>query len=142
MWRLLPLCLLVACAGTDPKESTRNSGTAAQAQIVRTVELPLAPPSTTIAGQPSNKVFQATGTSGWVDSTGVWQIRSEVSHSRLRCGVYEIGMQLGRGSPRCSAVRWVTEPAASPGQQRAKSKPSSPHRSPRSNALSLTTGTS
>lgn len=108
MWRLLPLCLLSACAATDPATSTGPSGAQGEARIVRTAALTLGPPTSKNDSQPANRTFQTSGTSGWVDAQGAWQIRSEVEHRRLRCAVYQVGAQLGLGSPGCSSVEWLT----------------------------------
>lgn len=113
MWRLLPLYLslglLTACAANDAKTSTDDSdATPAPAGIVRTTDLPLGASAVMVEGRTSNRIFQSSGISGWIDSAGVWQLRSEVPHSRLRCATYEVGMQLGSGDPGCSRVRWLT----------------------------------
>jgi len=110
MWRLLPLCLLVACVATDPNRSASvEGGTGAQPRIIRTLELPLRPPTLIVEGEPSRWTFQDFNVSGWVDDQGLWSIRSEVSHSRLRCATYEVGVQLGKGLLSCSNVRWLTD---------------------------------
>jgi hypothetical protein len=114
MWRslfpCLALCVVAACAATDPNKSSGNDNIAVtQAHIVRTAEVPLGPATTMTIGQPAHRVFQAVWSSGRVDSEGVWQNRSEIPHNRLRCGVYEVGMQLGQGNPGCVNVRWVTD---------------------------------
>jgi hypothetical protein len=114
MWRVwslcLPLCLIGACVATDPQKSIDSSDTPpAAARIVRTTDLPLTGGSVRPDGQLADRTFESSGISGWLDATGAWQIRSKVPHSRLRCGVYEVGMQLGRGDAGCSDVRWVTD---------------------------------
>lgn len=113
MWRSLslslPLCLLGACVATDPQKSADGETPVASARIVRTTDVPLTGLSVKADGQLSNRTFETSGTSGWLDATGAWQIRSKVPHTRLRCGTYEVGMQLGRGDGGCSDVRWVTD---------------------------------
>lgn len=108
MWRLLPLCLLVACVATDPKKSTSSSAAGAQARIVRALELPLQPPRVIVEGEPSRWTFRDFNVSGWLEEDGTWNIRSKVSHGRIRCAIYEVGLQLGRGRPACSNVDWLT----------------------------------
>ncbi len=98
MWKLLPVLLLVACATNDPQ----------QARIFRQVELPVSSVGPALDNQPARKTFQGKGIEGWLDQTGAWQLKGEVHHTRLRCGSYELGIQLGRGSPACSEVDWLT----------------------------------
>jgi hypothetical protein len=109
MWRLLPLCLLVGCAALEPNGPSDGNSGAAQTRVVRTSNLPLSTSATTIDGKISHKTFQSSGISGRVDSTGFWELRALVSHGRLRCGVYQVGMQLGSGNRGCSEVRWLTD---------------------------------
>jgi len=109
MWRLLPLCLLVACVATDPKKSASSGGgSSVQPRVIRALELPLRPPTLIVEGEPSRWTFQDFNVSGWVDEHGLWSIRSEVSHGRIRCATYEVGIQLGQGLPACSNVKWLT----------------------------------
>ena len=109
MWRLLPLCLLAGCAALGPNAPSDSNSGAAQARSIRTSNLPLSTSATTIDGRISHKTFQSSGVSGRVDSTGFWELRTLVSHGRLLCGVYEVGMQLGSGNQGCSEVRWLTD---------------------------------
>jgi hypothetical protein len=109
MWRILPLCLLVACAAIDPNRSTSGGGGAsAQPHIIRALQLPLQPPTLIVQGEPSKWTFRDFNVSGWVDENGFWDIRSEISHGRIPCATYEVGVQLGRGRPACSNVDWLT----------------------------------
>ena len=109
MWRLLPLCLLVACVATDPKKSASSGGAVGtEPRVVRALELPPRPPALIVEGEPSRWTFQDFNVSGWVDEQGLWSIRSEISHGRIRCAVYQVGIQLGKGVPACSNVSWLT----------------------------------
>lgn len=109
MWRLLPLCLLVACATNEShRPASGESGAATQSRIIRALELPLQPPALIIQGEPARWTFSDFNVSGWVDEEGFWNIRSEVSHGRIRCATYEVGVQLGKGLPGCSNVRWLS----------------------------------
>ena len=108
MWKLLPVCFLLSCAVAEPQKSTSGENQSTQGRIVRQVELPLESSAQAIGGQLSRKIFQRTGMQGWLDKTGAWHIRAEVHHGRLRCGIYEAGIQLGRGNPACSNVEWLT----------------------------------
>lgn len=109
MWKLLPVCLLVSCAmnGQEPPASGDNQ--AVQGRIVQQNDLRITPSEQTGPDQPARFTFRQQGMSGWLDENGAWHIRREVRHNHLRCGTYETGIQLGRGSPGCTGVEWLTE---------------------------------
>ena len=109
MWRLLPVCLLVGCVATDPFKSSSPEGVSmAQARAVRVMDLPLQPPKIVVEGEPVRWTFSDFNVSGWLDENGNWQIHSEVSHGRIRCATYQIGVQLGKGLPACNNFQWLT----------------------------------
>lgn len=108
MWKLLPVFFLVSCAAVEQQESASDDKQAEQSRIVRQFQSPLDPAPARVDGQPPRRAYQGNGVQGWVDETGAWQIRAEVHHRRLRCGIYETGIQLGRGNPVCSNVEWLT----------------------------------
>ena len=71
MWRLLPLCLLVACATNESHRSASGeSGAGTHSRIIRTLELPLQPPALIIQGEPARWTFSDFNVSGWVDEDG------------------------------------------------------------------------
>ena len=109
MWRLLPVCLLVACAANDPQPYARDGTQPARERIVRQIVAPLTPSTAAIPGQPSRSSFQRQGMRGWLDNAGAWHIRGEIQHARLRCATYETGIQLGRGDRACSSPEWLTD---------------------------------
>ncbi len=115
MWKLPPVCLLlacclpVACAVNDQQQAASDENQPAQGRVVRQFELPLVSSAQTISGQASRSTFQIQGTQGWLDATAAWHISGEVHHGRLRCATYETGLQLGRGNPGCSNVEWLTD---------------------------------
>lgn len=47
----------------------------------------------------------------WLRQDGNWHIEGDVRHSGALCGVYELGIQFGAGSPGCANVEWLTPPA-------------------------------
>lgn len=108
MWKLLPVCLLVSCAAVDQQRSDSDEDPSESARVVRQLQLSLGKPSPGAGDQPLRRNFQAQGVQGWLDETGAWNTKVEVHHRRLRCGVYETGIQLGSGSPACSNVAWLT----------------------------------
>ena len=108
MWKLLPVFFLVSCAAVEQQESASDDKQAEQGRIVRQFQTSLESVQASVDGQPSRRAFQGNGVQGWLDGTGAWNIRAEVHHRRLRCGVYETGIQVGRGNPGCSNVEWLT----------------------------------
>jgi hypothetical protein len=105
MLLLLPACLLVACATSDSQTGGEGDGP----RVVRQVELASGMPSSADRGLPARKTFNRQGVQGWLDDTGAWQASAEVPHGRLRCGTYEIGLQLGQGTQGCNEVEWFTD---------------------------------
>lgn len=108
MWKLLPLCLLVACTTNDQQKPSSGESQPHQGRIVRQVVLPIESATKPIDNQPAKKSFRAKGLEGWLDETGAWHINAEVHHTRLRCGTYETGIQVGRGNPACVNVEWLS----------------------------------
>ena len=115
MWKLPPVCLLLACclpvscAVNDQQQAASDENQPAQSRVVRQFELPLVLSAQTSSGQPSRSTFQKQGIQGWLDETAAWHFSGEVHHGRLRCATYETGLQLGRGNPGCSNVEWLTD---------------------------------
>ena len=109
MWRVLPVCLLVACAVSEPKPPSEEGSEPSGGRIIRQMLLPLAGFESGIGDAPARRTFQERGTRGWLDQTGAWQIEAEIQHGRFLCATYETGVQLGRGDPACSNVTWLTE---------------------------------
>lgn len=76
--------------------------------VVKTVDLPLTAEMRFTEEQPLRKTFQDDGVKGWLTSDSEWFINGTVSHSRLRCATYRLGVQLGKGHPGCLNTEWVT----------------------------------
>lgn len=108
MWKLLPLILLVSCTSTSHKETTSAGNGPARHRIVSTLNVPLNQSSKFNTKQPLTREFLRGGTRGWIQQTGAWHISNAVVHTRLRCAIYETGIQLGKGNPACSNVEWLT----------------------------------
>ncbi len=107
MWRLLPLILLASCAVDEPRETASESRPAGY-RIVNIVDVPLNPNPRSGADNGPTKGFQLRDTRGWIRESGAWNIRTAVTHRRLRCATYETGIQLGAGTGACADVRWLT----------------------------------
>lgn len=59
--------------------------------------------------QPMKKSFQGGEVEGWLQDKGDWYIKGTVKHNRLRCATYQLGVQLGKGSPACINIEWLTD---------------------------------
>jgi hypothetical protein len=103
MYRLLSLAALILIAGCTTDQTASGDAAQAASRIVRQIDLPL-----TTGGDA--KTFQSTAARGWIKGSGDWNLRTEVTHTRLRCATYESGIQIGRGNASCSKVEWLTEP--------------------------------
>lgn len=108
MRKLLVVCLLVSCTVNAEQQPATGDDQHSPAPAVRQVELPLEPADPIKNSQPYKKIFRGNGMQGWLNDTGAWHINVEVHHSRLRCGNYETGIQLGRGNLACADVEWLT----------------------------------
>lgn len=47
---------------------------------------------------------------GFLLGDGTWQVSSPVTHQRLVCATYEVGIRFGVGNPGCNDVRWLSDP--------------------------------
>lgn len=110
MWRLVPVfCLfLLSCTAGAPQSRVDGEDASDRSRVVGRIELPLGDfePG---AGETPRKAFFARGVQGWLDAAGDWRVEIEVRHGHLLCGAYATGIQLGRGSPACTTVEWLTE---------------------------------
>ena len=94
---------------TDHKETVSDDSRAGAYRIVNTLDVPLKLSSKPNAEQAVSKEFSQGEARGSIQQTGVWNISAVVVHTRLRCGTYETGIQLGIGNPACSDVEWLTD---------------------------------
>lgn len=76
--------------------------------IVRSIDIRLIEKTRFNKNEPIKKVFKDLEYEGWLNSEGDWNIQGKVSHNRLRCATYELGVQLGKGSPACLNVKWIS----------------------------------
>ena len=105
-WKILPVCLLTACASTS--ETGGGTDSPADFRVVATRNLPLAPPSSLGQGQ-RVRVYGSRNNGGNLTEEGFWSITKKVAHTRLLCATYETGVQFGRGDAACSNVNWLTD---------------------------------
>jgi hypothetical protein len=47
---------------------------------------------------------------GWLREDGFWEVEGLVSHNRLLCSTYQLGLRFGHGAPACVNVEWLSEP--------------------------------
>jgi hypothetical protein len=95
--------MLLGC--TTSPDSGEGAG-AAEPRLMRQVTFPLPPAS----GTNGERVFAGNGISGSLQPSGDWRLRGEVTHPRLRCGTYRMGLEFGTGGTACEAVDWQTRP--------------------------------
>ncbi|KAA6186698.1 hypothetical protein F2Q65_04840 [Thiohalocapsa marina] len=114
--RLLPLVtvamMTLGCASTDMSQDASQGETeqAGQtARLVRQFDLPLLASGS--APTTAARNFQAPGVRGSLTPSGDWTLRVEVTHPRLRCASYEVGLRFGTGNADCSGVNWSTPTA-------------------------------
>ena len=109
-WKLAPIAVLAACSATEPTQTEPGADASPAFRFYTAVEYPLYPVSETTDDEAPIREFGRGDTTGWVTEEGVWRLRVPVVHTRLRCAVYETGIELGVGNPDCFSVRWVTDP--------------------------------
>jgi len=97
-------------AGCAPAAQRSSKEPAAAPQNIRQVDRPLLPATDGSAA----RVFDVDFARGALNSDGDWRVRGEITHSRLRCGGYQLGVRFGTGSPSCSKVDWRTGLLATP----------------------------
>lgn len=100
---LLALAALQACSAPSakPEDSYR---------VLSRETIPLQPAVRVVEGQPFRRNFEQFDTRGTINDSGRWTIEDVVNHSRLLCGTYEVGLQLGRGAAGCPQAEWFNEP--------------------------------
>ncbi len=77
--------------------------------IVKYIDLRLIEKTRFNKNEPLKKTFDDYEYQGWFNSEGDWSIKGTVAHGRLRCGTYQLGVQLGKGVPACLNVEWISE---------------------------------
>jgi hypothetical protein len=77
--------------------------------IVKSIDIQLIEKTRFNKNEPIKKVFKDFEYEGWLNSEGDWNIKGKVTHNRLRCAHYELGIQLGKGAPACLNVEWLAE---------------------------------
>lgn len=103
----LALATLVLVAGCASDQAARD----APARILTQLDLPLSASRPSGTADAARRAFQVRPFQGWLDDTGAWALRVEVTHLGLRCGRYETGIRFGVGDAACSNVAWLGETA-------------------------------
>lgn len=92
------LCILVSTVIQAEQNASK---------IVKSIDIRLIEKTHFNKNEPVKKVFKDFEYEGWFNSEGDWNIQGKVTHGRLRCATYELGVQLGKGSPACLNVKWL-----------------------------------
>jgi len=102
--KIIVIALLLTCVFPSyAKAETAYTG------AVRKIDLPLVAATQFNQKQPLKKSFEARDLKGWLSADSNWYIEGTVTHQRLRCASYELGIQLGKGSPGCLNIEWLTD---------------------------------
>ena len=108
--------VLLACASpeAEPEDDFR---------VLDRAEVPLDPAPALSPGQPFSRSFEQLNTRGSISDSGEWIIEQVVKHTRLRCGTYQVGVQLGRGEAACAQPVWLGEPQYGTQERHCNSAP-------------------
>jgi len=106
--------LLAGCAPAAQRSSEKPAATP---QDIRQADRPLMPATDGSAAG----IFDVGFARGALDSDGDWRVRGEITHSRLRCGRYQLGVRFGAGDASCANVDWRTELLTSPERRQCNS---------------------
>lgn len=109
MWKLLPFILLASCAANKTADTTSNEDLSDNFRTVHIQDVALGPVLDSDRSESLTREFRDRDTRGWINATGAWNLTSPVVHTRLRCATYETGIQIGKGNPACSQVKWLTD---------------------------------
>ena len=101
---LLPLIFALLAACTAPTEQPEDSY-----RVVNRVDIELRPVQAMAEDQSFQRSFDQRDIEGSFTESGTWSIKGVVEHNRLRCGTYEMGLQIGSGAPACTAVKWLND---------------------------------
>ena len=108
--RITPgLVAVVLAAGCATQGSNPSTADGQAPRVLAVADLPLAPAAAGGSDGAGAKTFGSGPIQGRVDASGAWSLRGEITHRRLRCATYELGLIAGRGNSACTQVDWVTE---------------------------------
>lgn len=66
-------------------------------------------PSVILPNDKPKLEFDFSGFKATLRSNGEMSVEGAVSHSRIRCANYAVGLRFGHGNPACTNVEWLTE---------------------------------
>jgi hypothetical protein len=114
MHRLLFIAGLVAIGGCASDQAGRSDDAQDAPRIVQETRLPLQTERGGARAAERRWAFTGPSAQGSLDASGVWSVRAEIEHRRLRCATYEAGIRVGRGDSSCDNVEWLTAPQFGP----------------------------
>jgi hypothetical protein len=103
---LVAVVLATGCATQGSNPSTADGQAP---RVLAVMDVPLAPAAGGASDGTGARTFGSGPIQGRVDASGAWSLRGEITHRRLRCATYELGLITGRGDASCTRVDWVTE---------------------------------
>ena len=53
--------------------------------------------------------FNFGNAQAWIKPQGGWSIKGSVTHKRIRCATYQMGIRFGVGEEGCNNVTWVSD---------------------------------
>jgi hypothetical protein len=90
---------------------------------VSKIDLPLVAETQFNQKQSLKKTFREGDLEGWLSTDSNWYIKGTVTHTRLRCATYSLGIQLGKGNPACLNVKWLTRVSYGTSRKQCNSAP-------------------
>lgn len=102
----------VVLGGCASQEAGTSGAGAGEPRVVRQVDLPLLPGAA--AGE---RTFRGRDVQGGLDASGRWRIRGQITHPRLLCASYQLGLRFGSSDGDCADAQWRTDTALLPSRR-------------------------
>jgi hypothetical protein len=109
-WGVAVSVVIGMLGGCATEQASDVTPSAEAPSVVRALVQPLEPPR----GTAGEREFTAGSSRGALDAAGNWRLRAEISHPRIRCATYQVGMRFGVGDAACETVDWQTGPTLLP----------------------------
>ena len=80
------------------------------AENVRKLTAPAKKPALLLPNETAKLSFDFGEFKASVTASGEMRVKGWVSHSRVRCADYAVGLRFGQGERACTNVKWLTDP--------------------------------